>query len=214
MGIFLVLQLVFNAVLLFGIIFLFHYLTQNTRKKAEEQDLLGNLQVQEVRESLQDLLTTLKQLGQEVSDGIKDQVESAEVKTAALRDTLDRLEADLERAKVLSGEVGEERRHLEEKATVLKAVKGTLFKNQKDSEAGKGLDGLSLQTSPDPVPGPKGGNPVGVTGVGFSSSAVREVYRLADQEKGIPEIARRTKLTRAEIQLILNLRGNRFSASN
>jgi hypothetical protein len=50
--------------------------------------------------------------------------------------------------------------------------------------------------------------------VGFSSKVISEVYRLADEEYELNEIVKRTKLSFAEVQLILNLRGNRFTTPN
>jgi hypothetical protein len=52
------------------------------------------------------------------------------------------------------------------------------------------------------------------TAVGFPSSAVKEIYRLADSHMDVGEIARQTQLTRGEVQLILNLRSNRFTTPN
>jgi DNA repair exonuclease SbcCD ATPase subunit len=214
MGFFLTLQVLFDAVFLFGILFLFHYSVQRAKRRGEEQDVLKNLQVQEVKENLQELLLTLKQLGQEVSESIREQVETAESRTDTLRKTLARLERDLESARILSGEVGEEKRHLEEKASLLRAAKREQSKNQGENPRAYLAPGLTAPVV-DPVMPAK--SEVGSgrrAGVGFSSGTVKEVYRLADEEKGIQEIIRRTKLTRAEVQLILNLRGNRFTASN
>jgi len=214
MGFFLILQVLFDAVFLFGILFLFHYSVQHSRRRGEEQDVLKNLQVQEVKENLQELLLTLKQLGQEVSENIREQVEMAESRTDVLRKTLDRLEKDLENARVLSGEVDEEKRHLEGKAGLLRAAKREQAKAQGDDPRSYLAPGLTAPGVDPVMPIKSETIPGRRAGVGFSSGTVKEVYRLADEEKGIQEIIRRTKLTRAEVRLILNLRGNRFTASN
>jgi len=214
MGFFLTLQILFDAVFLFGILFLFHYSVQHTKRRGEEQDVLNNLRVQEVKENLQELLTTLKQLGQEVSESIREQVETAESRTEALKKTLERLEKDLESAKALSGEVVEEKRHLEEKAELLRAAKKEQAKARMDDPRAYLAPGLTAPALNPVMPGKSEAVAGRRAGVGFSSGTVKEVYRLADEEKGIPEIVRKTKLTRAEVQLILNLRGNRFTASN
>jgi len=43
---------------------------------------------------------------------------------------------------------------------------------------------------------------------------VGEIYRMADADMDLNEIAKKTQLTQGEIQLILNLRGNRFTTPN
>jgi hypothetical protein len=50
--------------------------------------------------------------------------------------------------------------------------------------------------------------------MGISPELVKAVYRLADMKTGTNEIIQQTQLSRAEVQLILNLRGNRFAAPN
>lgn len=212
MEFFLILQILFDAVFLFGILFLFHYSVHHSKKKGEESDVLKNLQVQEMKENLQELLMTLKQLGKEVSENIREQVELAEEKAEKLKKIVARLGKDLEKAQTLAAEVGDERQQLEEKANAIQAAKKSFPKVypsadqaflgfKTDSEAVKGRNSNPLSR------GEKGG-------VGFSSDIVKEVYRLADTKIGANEIIRRTKLTRAEVQLILNLRGNRFTTPN
>ena len=50
--------------------------------------------------------------------------------------------------------------------------------------------------------------------IGVSPAMVGEIYRMADADMDLNEIAKKTQLTQGEIQLILNLRGNRFTTPN
>jgi len=113
----------------------------------------------------------------------------------------------------LAAEVEAEKVHLEDKIGAIGAAKR--------NSAPKDL------AVPGPAPGPRGAGKSSATraskrpnlaktegGFGFSSGLVREVYRLSDEKVGVGEIVQRTKLSRAEIQLILNLRGNGFTTPN
>lgn len=219
MNIFLILQILFDAVLLFGILFLFHYSVHQREKKTEEADILKNMQVQEIKENLQDLLLTLKQLGKEVSDDIHEQVLEAEQKTEIFRKTIQKLQKDLNKTLVLAEEVNNERQRLEDKLDVIQKSKkkGTPKSNyfpQEDESLGEPEDGVLK--APGHIMGKKRlkiDRPL-EGAVGFSSGVVREVYRMADEELAVNEIAQKTQLSRAEVQLILNLRGNRFSTPN
>lgn len=214
---FLILQVLFDAVLLGGGILLFHYSYNRLRQKKEESDLLKNLQVQEIEESLRELLAILKQLGKEVSEDIQGQVQVADKKMAELEKTLFRLEKDLSKAEALAEKVQEEKTHLEGKLKVIqtskkKAKKLFLSPNVAVDQPPPLLEkNLSLE-SEGKVPSESFLN--SGQAVGFSSEVIREIYRLADESNGISEIVQKTKLTPAEVQLILNLRGNRFTTPN
>jgi hypothetical protein len=220
MEIFLILQLLFDAVLLFGILFLFNFFVHHSRKKKEELDILKNLQVQEIKENLQELLYTLKQLGKEVSDNIKGQVIEAEEKTEIIKKITNQLKSDLKKAVALAEEIASEKKHLEEKLSTIRIAKKkkVFFKTQNPNEELYGIndeEGILTSGNKNEKKIVKGREVNrDENGVGFSSAMVREVYRLADDENGINEIVQKTKLTRAEIQLILNLRGNRFTTPN
>ena len=207
MDLFTVLQLLFDAVLLFGVMFLFHYSVNQTEKKKEETDILKNAQVQEIKENLQELLMTLKQLGKEVSDNIQEQVREAEEKTETFKKAVAKLKKDLPQLTKLAEEVGFERNHLEDKLNAMEAARkhgrkgpgGVTPNNPATSESKEGLKSLLV---------PSG------EGLGFEPAIVKEVYRLSDAKAQMNEIVRKTQLSRAEIQLILNLRGNGFTSSN
>jgi len=219
MDIFLILQILFDAVMLFGVLFLFHFSVNQSQKKREEFDILKNVQVQEMKENLQELLMTLKQLGKEVSDNIQDQVRGAEEKTEAFKKNIAKLQKDLNKVTELAEEVNRERNRLEEKTKVLQIARKTLPKifpqfeksglissEEPSNEISKTLKVKRVKRS--------GGFNNREGAVGFSSEMVQEVYRLVDVEMSLNEIVRRTKLSRAEVQLILNLRGNRFTTPN
>lgn len=213
MDLFTVLQVLFDAVLLFGVLFLFHYSVHQTQKKKEETDILKNAQVQEIKENLQELLMTLKQLGKEVSDNIQEQVKEAEEKTEAFKKAVAKLKKDLPQLAKLAEEVGAEKTHLEDKLTALGAAR-------KHGRKGSAEGRPEGPTVPEPKAGAESKDglkgfvvPPG-EGLGFEPGVVKEVYRLSDAKTQMNEIVRKTQLSRAEIQLILNLRGNGFTASN
>jgi hypothetical protein len=213
---FLILQILFDAVLLFGILFLFHFSVNQTQKKREEIDLIKDVQVQEMKENLQELLITLKQLGKEVSDNIQEQVRDAEEKTETFKRVIQKLQKDLDKIKVLGEEVDAEKNLLETKAKVIQSAKKNISKwvppiEKNDSISG--IERMEEDLKPSALERQKFINePEGA--IGYSSEVIKKVYRLADAEMGMNEIVRRTKLNRAEVQLILNLRGNRFSTPN
>lgn len=218
MNIFLVLQIMFDAILLFGLLFLFHFSVNQTRRKKEDLDVLRNVQIQEMKEGLQELLLTLKQLGKEVSDNVQDQVREAEEKTEILKKILVKVRKDLASVQMLSEEVNSEKERLENKMNAIQTAKKTIRKDFSVTDGTLSEDfcdvdekNLSIKNNLASKKGVKNGKG---RAVGFSSVAVREIYRLADGELGIDEIVQRTKLSRAEVQLILNLRGNRFTTPN
>jgi hypothetical protein len=213
---YLILQILFDAVLLFGILFLFHYSVHHSQKKKEESDVLKNIQVQEIKENLQELLLTLKQLGKEVSDNIQEQVREAEEKTEVFKKAIQKLQKDLNKTLLLAEEVGDEKSRLEDKIKIIKSAKNVMPKilrkdsfltSPNDETFAKETPVKSLKTVKD-----KRFNEGGA--VGFSSGLVREVYRMADCEMDVNEIVQKTQLSRAEVQLILNLRDNRFTTPN
>ena len=191
-----ILQILFDAVLLFSVLFLFHFTAHQIQKKKEENDLLKNFQVQEIKDQLQELLMTLKQLGKEVSDDIQEQVKEAEVQTEQFKKVAAKLQRDLRKTVLLAEEVNREKTRLEEKLSVMRTAK--------------------KKSAKFPArPGDRPSRPAGEEKTfGVPSSVVSEIYRLADDEMDLNEIARQTQLTQGEIQLILNLRGNRFSTPN
>lgn len=217
MDVFLILQILFDAVLLFGILFLFHYSVHQKEKKNEEADVLKNMQVQEIKENLQELLLTLKQLGKEVSDDIHEQVLEAEQKTDLFKKTLQKLQRDLNKTLALAEEVNGEKKRLEDKLDVIQKAKREIPKPRilapKEEFEPPSPMGIPVPEISTAKKNPKLGKPMGGA-VGYSSGVVKEIYRMADEEKEMNEIVQKTQLSRAEIQLILNLRGNRFSTPN
>ena len=217
MDFFLILQFIFDAVLFFGLLFLFHFTVHQSQGTKDESELLKNAQAQEMKENLQELLVTLKQLGKEVSENIQEQVREAEEKTETLKKIVQKLQRDLGRVTALAEEVTGEKNHLEEKNKIIQISKQSRPKVLPPMES-IGFPRMAAmedkenesQAPPSQKRPPK---PVRKA-MGVSSEAVKEVYRLADQSLGLNEIVQSTKLSRAEVQLILNLRGNRFSTPN
>ncbi len=220
MDFFLILQVLFDAVLLFGVLFLFHFSVNHSRKKKEESDILNNYQVQEIKENLQELLLTLKQLGKEVSDNIQEQVMEAETKTEAFKKILSTLQKDLNKTMALAEEVGSEKTRLEEKVKVIRTSKKV------SPKALSLIEEPFLRSTPSASTAPNLENEKTLdikkkkrlhgfgSAVGFSSGLVREIYRLADLDMDVNDIVQKTQLSRAEVQLILNLRDNRFTTPN
>jgi hypothetical protein len=181
---------------MFGLLFVFHYATQKAQRRREDEEVLKNLEAQELRSGLQELLLTLRQVGGEVSGELQEKVHEAEAAGTRLGILLDGLKADLASAERLAREASVEREQLEAKMESLRALKSA-----RKPKAPKPPEEIVEDETPS-------------TAVGFSTTAVKEIYRLADESMGVTEIARRTQLTRGEVQLILNLRGNRFSTPN
>jgi predicted nuclease with TOPRIM domain len=201
---FVALQLVFDGILLFAVLFLFHYTVNRAQRRKDDENLLESLEVEEIKQDLQELLMTLKQVGSEASEGIQQKVREAEAKTKRLRELLRKVDADLDRISRLSQNVEGEKDRLDEKWRLMKA--GQTQPSQPRTEP-TSLEGAESD------PGPMKTSTPGQA-FAFSSDAVKEIYRLADASMEISEIARRTKLTRGEVQLILNLRGNRYTTPN
>jgi hypothetical protein len=193
---FLILQTLFDAVLLAAIGFIFHFTNHEMNKKKEEADLLKALQVQEIKDQLQELLMTLKQLGKEVSDDIQAQVMEAELKTDLIRKSTVKIQRDLKKTLALAEEVNVEKKRLEEKAEIIRMKSKSEPRTAPIAKSSESLEGnlgnLSLN----------------------DSDLIRQIYKLADAEVDVDSISKKTNLTQGEIQLILNLRGNRFSTPN
>jgi len=165
------------------------------------------------------LLLTLKQLGKEVSEDIHEQVLVAEQKTELFKKTIQKLQKDLNKTLALSEEVNAERKELEDKLDLVQKAKRTekpqsfFVAPQQDVPALLGQE--TVKTPKDKIEKKVARIEGSFEGaVGFSAGVVKEIYRMADEEMGINEMVRRTKLSRAEVQLILNLRGNRFTTPN
>ncbi len=194
MSLFNVLQLLFDAFILFGILFLFNYSVSQTRKKEDDLEIVKSAQAQEIREQLQELLLTLKQLGNEVSDNIQKEVREAEGKTDSLQKLLRKVQKELD----------EREKFQVDGIKPVNSVKGPTPKKRK-IESEKAI-------LPSDEPNLEENTETGM--FGLSSEIVREVYRLVDEDNDIKTICEMTLLSRAEIQLILNLRGNRFTTPN
>jgi seryl-tRNA synthetase len=215
---FLILQIFFDTVLLFGILFLFHFSVHQTQRKKEESDILDNVHGQEIRENLQELLMTLKQLGKEVSDNIQEQVKTAETKTENFKKAISRFQKDLTKVNKLSDELNLERLRLEEKANVIEASKTKTSKVDSPPAYSSLGSNPELKKNDLRVKNMRQISSTNFSGSGknmvFSSESVKEVCRLSDLRMEINEIVLRTKLSRAEVQLILNLHVNRFAGPN
>lgn len=208
------LQIVFDAVLLFGVLFVFHYSVNQAQKKNEDAQIIKDLRVDEIRENLQELLSTLEQLGKEVSDNLQEKVREAEAKTEKLKKMAAKMDKDLSKVVQLSEVIEHERERLMEKEALLRASREI----RPASPDVRGIEELALRSLPasssaTPVAGGERTENLPTSG-SFSPKVLREVYRLADKKSDLRDIAQKTQLSRAEVQLILNLRGNRFSTPN
>jgi hypothetical protein len=207
MDFFLILQILFDAVLLFSILFLFHFSVNQQQKKSEEFDIVKNIQVQEMRENLEKLLSAMKQLGNDVSEDIQNKINESEKKTEIFKRSLDKLESQLNGALELAEEVNTERGRPVNK---IKFIRTIASQKEKLPSNGKIADkSISRVEKKKKALMPKTGY-----SIGFSSGIVKQVYKMIDENMDISEVAKATRLTRAEINLILNLRENRFTASN
>jgi preprotein translocase subunit YajC len=207
MDIFLILQILFDFVLLFGVLFLFHFSVNQQQKKKEEFDIVKNIQVQETKENLEKLLLTMKQLGKDVSDDIQKKISESEEKTEVFKQNIKKMEAQLSMTVELIEEVGAERGRLENK---IKLIRSTTNGKEKLPSDDKITDkSVSRVERKKRVSKPQNGY-----SVGFSSGIIKQVYKMVDNDLDINEILKATKLSKAEIQLILNLRENRFTAPN
>lgn len=207
MDVFFVLQILFDAVLLFGVLFLFHFSSDQQQKRKEEVDIVKNIQVQETKENLEKLLLTMKQLGKDVSEEIQNKIIESEEKAAIFQQNIKKLENELSVALELAQEIGFERHRLENKVKVIKSVPDMKEKLPSDEKTESRSTKVAkrkkvVNSKPSPY------------AVGFSSNIVKQVYKMADGNSDVLEIAKTTKLSKAEVHLILNLRENRFTAPN
>jgi len=207
MDIFLILQILFDSVLLFGVLFLFHFSVNQQQKKKEEFDIVKNIQVQEMKENLEKLLLTMKQLGKDVSDDIQKKISESEEKAEIFKQNLKKLEGQLSMTMDLAEEVNAERGRLENK---IRLIRSTASKKEKLPSDEK-VTNRSISRAEKKK---KSLTPRAGYSVGFSSGIVKQVYKMIDSDSDINEISKVTKLSKAEIQLILNLRENRFTAPN
>jgi hypothetical protein len=207
MDIFLVLQILFDAVLLFGVLFLFHYSANQQQKKKEEFDIVKNIQVQEVKENLENLLTAMKKLGKEVSDDIQNKINEAEEKAEIFKKNLEKLESQLSVTMELAEEVNLERSRLENKVKLIRSSVNPEEKLPSDEKSSR--KAILRAEKKKKAQTPRAGY-----SVGFSSTVIKQVYKMTDSNLNIGYISKATKLSKAEIQLILNLRENRFTAPN
>lgn len=205
MEIFIIFQILFDAVLLFSVLFLFHYSTNLISKKKEDSDLINDIQLQEIKGNLQELLLTLQQVGKRVSDDIQVQVRIAENKTAKIKKFLSKFKSDITKTPRFSNWVVNEN---DKKGRLFGKINKPIVKIQQGTipnKISKGVPGKNMSKSPLCEAEEM---------ISFSSEIVREIYRLADEDYELNEIVRLTKLSLAEIQLILNLRGKNFTTHN
>jgi len=176
------------------------------QRRKDDENILRSLEVEEIKQDLQEMLVTLKQVGSEASEGIQEKVREAEAKTKRLRELMKKVDSDLTRISRLSEDVAGEKAHLDDKWNLMQATR-----QRPESVRPEDLYRRPEPSKPvaDPEDSTGSAQPLS-----FPSDAVREIYRFADESMDISEIARRTKLTRGEVQLILNLRGNRYTTPN
>ena len=207
MDVFLILQILFDAVLLFGILFLFHFSVNEQQKKKEEFDIVKNIQVQEMKENLEKLLSTMKQLGKDVSDDIQRKIDQSEEKNKDFNLNFKKLENQLKTTSEPTGEVDVKKVKRGNKIKVIGAMtnkKEDFPSDNKNTDKTSSLMGKKTKRSI-----PRNGH-----SIGFSSEIIKRVYKMIDINKDISEVVKETKLTKAEINLILNLRVNRFTTQN
>lgn len=207
MSIFDILQILFDAVFLFGILFLFNYSISQTRKKDDDFEVLKSAQTQEIKEQLQELLLTLKQLGNEVSENIQKEVRIAEEKTDMLQRLIRKFQKEIEKTGRLKSDTETERKSIDNNVTFSRVSKIGKVSSANNHTRESSKNRVKRERN-DSLNNDKSGMH------GLSSEIVCEVYRLVDEENDLKSICEKTRLSLAEIQLILNLRGNRFTTPN
>jgi len=205
MDIFLILQILFDAVLLFGILFLFHFSVNLQQRRKEEFDIVKNIQVQEMKENLEKLLSTMKQLGEDVSADIQKKIAEFEGKTEVFNDDIKTFERKINLKFELSKKETIEKADLKTKIAAL-STNENLKLISKKKVLDKRISGFEKKQKKI-IAKPN-------YSTGFSSGIIKQVYKMVDGNSGISEVVKATKLTKAEISLILNLRENRFTAPN
>ena len=207
MDVFLMLQIIFDAILLFGILFLFHFSVNEQQKKKDEFDIVKNIQVQEMKENLEKLLSTMKQLGKDVSNEIQNKIDESEEKIKVINQDIKKFENQFKVTLDLSEKVGAEKDKLKNKIKVIRAETSRTNEGFSDDKgAGKTVSPIRNEA--------KNLIPRTSYAIGFSSGIIKQVYKMIDSNRDINEVVKVTKLTKAEVNLILNLRENRFTASN
>jgi hypothetical protein len=192
---------------LFGILFLFHFSVNLQQKKKEDFDIVKNIQIQEMKENLEKILSMMKQLGKDISDDIQKKVTESDDKIKVFNENVKNLEKELNTKFELIEKTRGEKSELGSTAKTKHSVKN---KKEKFISVKKDTPEIAFGAEK------KKGNSTPKTGhsISFSSNIVKQVYRMSDNNKTISHIVQETNLTRAEISLILNLRENRFTASN
>jgi FtsZ-binding cell division protein ZapB len=207
MTLFVILQILFDAALVVAMLFGFNFVWQKVQQRREDEEVIRNVELQELRAGLEELLVTVRQVGGEVSERLQDKVKDAEASINRLDSILEELRPELGELQELSREVASEKEHLESKRVSLKSSRRSAVPLPVLKED------LPLDVEEDEDDGAEA-SLISSTAVGFPSSAVKEIYRLADNRMDVGAIARQTHLTRGEVQLILNLRSNRFTTPN
>lgn len=207
MDIFLILQIVFDAVLLFGILFLFHFSVNEQKKKKEEFEIVKNIQVQEMKENFEKLLFTMKQLGKDVSSDIQNKIDESEEKIKFFNQNVKRIESQFKMTSDLLGKVDVEKGQLKNKINVVHTeTSRTNHRPLNDKGSDEIVSSIKKKT--------KNSVPQTRYTIGFSSELIKRVYKMIDNNRDLREVVKTTKLTKAEVNLILNLRVNRFTAPN
>lgn len=198
---FIILQIAFDAFFVFGFLFLFHYTVHRMKVKQEENEMLQELRIQEIKEDLQELLVTMKQVGSESAEQVEKRVQEAAQHMEHWESLLAKIKHEAALCERLAEDLQAEREQLSMQLKMTRAARSAQ-KKKKKKEAASAFPALEQREE-------KKGNVLGLP-----QGAVEEVYRMADESKDVAEIARKMQLTRGEVQLILNLRGNRFTLSN
>ncbi len=207
MDVFLILQIIFDTVLLFGILFLFHFSVNEQQKKKEEFDIVKNIQVQEMKENLEKLLSEMKQLGKDVSGDIQNKIEESEEKIKVFNQNIKSFENRFKVTLDFSEKTATGKSKLKNKIKVIRAASSRTNEVSLDD---KGIDENASSIGKET----KSLIPKTGYSIGFSSGIIKQVYKMIDSHRDIGEVVKATKLTKAEVNLILNLRENRFTAPN
>jgi hypothetical protein len=205
MEVFLILQILFDAVLLFGILFLFHFSINQQQKKREEFDIVKNIQIQEMKENLEQLLCATKQSGKEVSEDIQKKITEFDKQTKAFNENIKEVEKKINFKFNLTETVG----GVWNKSDNNKVMDSTARKKNKFFS-----DKRDVGKTDSDIKKNKKTFPKTSYSIGFPSVVIKQVYKMIDGNKEMSEVVKETNLTRAEISLILNLRENRFTAPN
>jgi hypothetical protein len=177
------------------------------QKKKEEIEILKNVQVQEMKENLQELARTLEQLGKDVSEDIRANILEAEVKSEELKKNLKKVERNLSSTTPRLDQHDPKKNAIENKVGLSRGAKKRPAKNEAHF-SGSFSDNTSLIVKQRKIVKRS------KKSMGFSPERINAIYKMVDDKQDLNEVARFAKVSRAELQLILNLRGNRFTISN